>query len=157
MKATVCVALCVVLLAGTVRGDDRCPAEDDPQVPPVLLPHPSDCDKFLQCSHGHAVVNKCPPGLHWNDSLKWCDFPEQAHCEPGVTQTTPLAAEPSPNCPGVYDPDHMVYVPHEQDCGRYYICDPYGVELEQTCPSGLHWNPLVNYCDFPELAQCEEQ
>uniref|UniRef100_A0A182QRX1 Chitin-binding type-2 domain-containing protein n=1 Tax=Anopheles farauti TaxID=69004 RepID=A0A182QRX1_9DIPT len=156
MKVTVFVTLCVALVMGIVRADDRCPQNDDPEEPPVLLPHPTDCDKFLHCSHGNAVVSKCPPGLHWNDSSKQCDYPALAHCVPGVTPTT-QNFQVSPNCPDEYDPDHMVYVPHETNCGKYYICDPYGVELEQTCPSGLHWNPVVNYCDFPELAQCEEQ
>ncbi|XP_049297564.1 peritrophin-1-like [Anopheles funestus] len=148
----------VLLLVGLVLADDRCPPLDDPLAPPVLLPHPTDCDKFLICSHGNAIVSKCPPGLHWHDGRKRCDYPSQAQCQPGslVTPTPQQAPEPSPNCPEEYDPDHMVYIPHETDCTKYYICDPYGVELEQTCPSDLHWNPAVNYCDFPELAQCEE-
>lgn len=146
----------VLLLAAAVLADDRCPPQDDPEQPPVLLAHPTDCDKFLICNHGTTVVSKCPPGLLWNDSQKQCDYPSQAQCAPGVTPNTEPAPKPSPNCPPEYDPDHMVYIPHETDCGKYYICDPYGVELEQTCPSGLHWNPVVNYCDFPELAQCKE-
>ncbi|XP_053673055.1 peritrophin-1-like [Anopheles nili] len=149
------LGLALVVTADLSMADDRCPPVDDPLQPPVLLPYPSDCSKFLICSHGHAIVSKCPPGLHWNDAHKQCDYPSQAQCLPeSETQNAP---EPSANCPEVYDPDHMVYVPHEQDCSRYYICDPFGVELEQQCPSGLHWNPLVNYCDFPELAQCEER
>ncbi|XP_035904410.1 peritrophin-1-like [Anopheles stephensi] len=149
-------ALVGLLLVGLVLADDRCPPIDDPESPPVLLPHPTDCEKFLICSHGNAVVSKCPPGLHWNDGKKLCDYPSLAQCLVGEAGSTSQPLQPSENCPAEYDPDHMVYTPHETDCTKYYICDPHGVELEQRCPSGLHWNPAVNYCDFPELAGCEE-
>uniref|UniRef100_A0A182K4C5 Chitin-binding type-2 domain-containing protein n=1 Tax=Anopheles christyi TaxID=43041 RepID=A0A182K4C5_9DIPT len=78
MKVVLSVVLLLVL--GTVLADERCPALDDPELPPVLLPHPTDCDKFLICSHGVPVVSKCPPGLHWNDAAKQCDYPSEAQC-----------------------------------------------------------------------------
>ncbi|XP_050097745.1 peritrophin-1-like [Anopheles aquasalis] len=153
--------LLVLLSTSLVLASDRCPPEDDPEKPPILFPHPTDCDKFIICSHGREVTSKCPPGLLWNDRIKRCDYPSESQCVPeGGTETTteePTTAVPDGlayDCPPVYDPDHMVYIPHGTDCTKYFICDPYGVPLQQNCPPGLHWSEVVNYCDFPELAQC---
>ncbi|ETN60557.1 hypothetical protein AND_007818 [Anopheles darlingi] len=148
----------VLLLLTTVLASDRCPPKDDPEEPPVLFPHPTDCDKFIICSNGREVTSKCPPGLLWNDRAKRCDYPSESDCVPeeGETDfiTTTTNEQVSYDCPPVYDPDHMVYIPHGTDCTKYFICDPYGVPLQQNCPPGLHWNQVVSYCDFPELAQC---
>lgn len=46
-----------------------------------------------------------------------------------------------------------VYVVHESDCTKYYFCF-FTVTITRTCPSGLHWNQLVNDCDLPEHAHC---
>uniref|UniRef100_A0A182IPU8 Chitin-binding type-2 domain-containing protein n=1 Tax=Anopheles atroparvus TaxID=41427 RepID=A0A182IPU8_ANOAO len=153
MKAQILVVFCFFVASAVAFPDERCPPMDDPEEPPVLLPHPTFCELFLMCSHGNAVVSACPPGLHWNDQVKQCDYPEQAECQPTEVGSDAPAADNV--CPAEYDPDHMVYIPHESDCGKYYICDPYGVPLVQQCPAGLHWNPLVSYCDFPELSPCQ--
>ncbi|KFB51563.1 Peritrophin-1 [Anopheles sinensis] len=148
------VTFCVFVASAVAFPDERCPPLDDPEEPPVMLPHPVSCEKFLICSHGNAVESICPPGLHWNDQVKRCDYPGQSNCQ--QQEIFPNAPTPDNQCPEVYDPDHMVYIPHESDCGKYYICDPYGVPLLQACPVGLHWNPLVNYCDFPDHVPCKQ-
>uniref|UniRef100_T1DJ03 Putative salivary mucin n=1 Tax=Psorophora albipes TaxID=869069 RepID=T1DJ03_9DIPT len=57
--------------------DPRCP--ENPSYT-VLLPHPTDCGKFLTCVWGKTVEQVCPAGLHWNDRLKVCDWPANAGC-----------------------------------------------------------------------------
>lgn len=47
----------------------------------VQLPHPTDCEKYLQCSGGVQVEMSCPAGQHWNDDKKWCDYKDVANCE----------------------------------------------------------------------------
>lgn len=42
--------------------------------------HPTDCTKFIKCSHGHTSIFDCPPGLHYNEELQQCDWPESANC-----------------------------------------------------------------------------
>ncbi|XP_052860769.1 peritrophin-1-like [Anopheles cruzii] len=155
MKVSVFIGVCVVLFAPNALAEGRCPPRDDPLLPPVLLPHPTDCDKFVICSHGFEVTSKCPPGLEWNDRRKQCDYPSEAQCVPQDGSSSTVIAATADGCPPVYDPDHMVYIAHAIDCTKYYICDPYGVPLQQDCPPGLHWNPRVDYCDFPELASCK--
>lgn len=43
--------------------------------------HPTDCEKYLQCSGGVLVEMSCPVGQHWNDEKKWCDYKDVANCD----------------------------------------------------------------------------
>jgi hypothetical protein len=56
-----------------------CPVPD-PLEYTVLLPHPSDCTRFFSCSNGVPIEMECPAGLHFNDQLKVCDWPQDANC-----------------------------------------------------------------------------
>ncbi|XP_059468477.1 peritrophin-1-like [Neocloeon triangulifer] len=46
----------------------------------VLVPFPGDCTKFCQCEYGGAKEFDCPGGLHFNEILQICDWPNQAQC-----------------------------------------------------------------------------
>lgn len=41
---------------------------------------PTDCQYFIKCSNSKTYRTKCPSGLHWNDKIKNCDYPEKAGC-----------------------------------------------------------------------------
>lgn len=41
---------------------------------------PGDCSSFRQCLNDQWVVLSCAPGLHWNDRLDICDWPDRAKC-----------------------------------------------------------------------------
>jgi hypothetical protein len=56
-----------------------CPDPDPPGVA-ILLPHPTDCSIYFQCSNGVPIEMHCPPGLQFNKQLKVCDWPENANC-----------------------------------------------------------------------------
>jgi hypothetical protein len=56
-----------------------CP-QRDPLDYTVLLPHQTDCSKFYSCSNGVPIEMNCPAGLHFNDKLKVCDWPQNANC-----------------------------------------------------------------------------
>ncbi|RUS87536.1 hypothetical protein EGW08_004712 [Elysia chlorotica] len=51
-----------------------------------VVPHPSDCDKYVQCYYNPstdvdlAVVRSCPAGLFWLQSRKQCVPPQEAAC-----------------------------------------------------------------------------
>ena len=47
------------------------------------------------------------------------------------------------------------YYPHP-DCSKYYQCD-HGTALERECASGLHYNPSIMGCDWPQNANCATQ
>jgi hypothetical protein len=59
-----------------------CPLTD-PLEYTVLLPHPTDCSSFFSCSNGNPIELHCPAGLHFNDELKVCDWPQNTNCVPG--------------------------------------------------------------------------
>ncbi|XP_019545234.2 probable chitinase 10 [Aedes albopictus] len=159
---------CTLEPATTTAPVEKCPEQYNPDHQ-VYLPH-EDCTKYYICSWGGvAIEQKCPPNLHWNQQLSYCDYPGLAGCNstssptsppttpsstPSATNTTtPVPVPQSENCPEVYDPNHQVYFPHA-DCTKYYICTYEGNKLEQNCPAGLHWSQSNSYCDRPELAQC---
>uniref|UniRef100_T1E2L2 Putative mucin-like peritrophin n=1 Tax=Psorophora albipes TaxID=869069 RepID=T1E2L2_9DIPT len=87
---------------GVFGKDPRCP--ENPSYT-VHLPHPTDCGKFLTCVWGNTMPQNCPPGLHWNDRLKVCDWPGNANCsrhphtnDGGTsTSTTTEASQSQPN------------------------------------------------------------
>lgn len=45
-----------------------------------LEPHPTDCDKFLNCANGNGVVQQCGPGTVFNERLFVCDWPYNVDC-----------------------------------------------------------------------------
>ncbi|XP_055628287.1 peritrophin-1-like [Toxorhynchites rutilus septentrionalis] len=58
---------------------NECPQIADPEHT-VFIPH-ADCAKFYICTwNGVAVEKDCPAGLHWNQQLSHCDYPQQAGC-----------------------------------------------------------------------------
>nr|XP_027230565.1 uncharacterized protein LOC113822224 [Penaeus vannamei] len=62
----------------------QCPYTPGPI--PLLLPNPVDCGSFYMCSwYGTALLQHCPPVLHFNAKLQVCDSPEHANC---VQRTT---------------------------------------------------------------------
>ncbi len=65
-----------------VTGQGECPAVD-PLDHTVLLPNPEDCSSYFSCSNGVPILMPCPDGLHFNDELDVCDWPQHAGCEDG--------------------------------------------------------------------------
>ncbi|XP_037029602.1 uncharacterized protein LOC119069615 [Bradysia coprophila] len=42
---------------------------------------------------------------------------------------------------------------HQTDCERFYQCS-HGVLVEMMCYPGLHFNSLINVCDYPQNVLC---
>ncbi|ELT97225.1 hypothetical protein CAPTEDRAFT_134921, partial [Capitella teleta] len=47
----------------------------------VTMRHPDNCNKFIVCLHGAAIVQDCGLGQHFSPSKGVCDFPENAGCD----------------------------------------------------------------------------
>lgn len=124
--------------------DPRCPLIEDPENP-VHLPHEDDCTKFYTCDNGNSLLSTCPEGTHWSVSLNRCEWPVIAGCE---------AIIPDERCPLIEDPENPVFLPHEDDCTKFYVCN-FGQTLLRSCYPGLHWRDEMKWCDYPELAQCD--
>ncbi|XP_063985117.1 uncharacterized protein LOC135166617 isoform X2 [Diachasmimorpha longicaudata] len=61
-----------------------------------MLPHPSECKKFLQCTHGIAYIMDCGPGTVFNPSISVCDWPYNVPgCADKPKPQTPPAVSPT--------------------------------------------------------------
>ncbi|MFR0679381.1 carbohydrate-binding module family 14 protein [Dysgonomonas mossii] len=58
------------------------------------------------------------------------------------------------NCPKESS-ETVMYLPHPTDCSKYIMC-VLGLPVEMKCPEGLHFNPELAYCDFPENTDCTD-
>lgn len=54
----------------------------------------------------------------------------------------------------VCPPEGTHFFPHETDCSKYYECSE-GEKFLFVCGDGLHFNPVINNCDYPEHAGCD--
>ncbi|GAB6024666.1 putative inactive cytidine deaminase 4 [Chamberlinius hualienensis] len=61
----------------------QCPFEEG------LFADPESCRRFYTCSQGTAFVQNCPPGLFFDDRLKFCSRRDEAKCGPIDYVTTP--------------------------------------------------------------------
>ncbi|XP_020293846.1 probable chitinase 3 [Pseudomyrmex gracilis] len=83
-------------------------------------------------------------------------IPPATPTPPTITTTTDsdyddsIEIEASP--PPRVDCDGRLFIPHKNDCGKYYLCN-FGKISEQSCPPGLYWNE--NRCDWPENTKCK--
>uniref|UniRef100_A0AAG5DHK2 chitinase n=1 Tax=Anopheles atroparvus TaxID=41427 RepID=A0AAG5DHK2_ANOAO len=50
--------------------------------------------------------------------------------------------------------DGRLFVPHESDCSKYYICQ-HGQRYEQKCPANTLWND--GYCDWADNTKCKNK
>ncbi|XP_017486088.1 PREDICTED: probable chitinase 3 [Rhagoletis zephyria] len=76
--------------------------------------YPGDCSKYLFCLWNRLQGSDCPPGLHFNEAIRNCDWPQSAQCtqdeggqgageieslEPGVNEISqggPVVVKPKP-------------------------------------------------------------
>ncbi|XP_077562607.1 uncharacterized protein LOC144178545 [Haemaphysalis longicornis] len=63
----------------------------------------------------------------------------------------------TPSCPPVDDTDDIAtLIPNVYNCSTFYLCSQ-GVRELIECPAGLHYNAVLQVCDFPYRAKCSEQ
>lgn len=143
--------------ASSTAANEDCPAVYDP-AHQVYFPH-TDCTKYYICTYeGAKLEQNCPPGLHWSAADQYCDHPDRAQCKSVVGAWTDSTESPetSVQCPLEEDtPDTPVFLPHESDCTKYYVCD-HGQPIELHCPAGLFWNAVETTCDTPGHSGCRQ-
>ncbi|XP_055853353.1 peritrophin-1-like [Episyrphus balteatus] len=72
--------LCIVLVAAS-ESEVICPSSQSNIDMAVHLPSPTSCSTFYKCDRGVPVLQRCPPGLHFNKFTQGCDFPLSAGCK----------------------------------------------------------------------------
>ncbi len=75
------VAIATVLMTMFSSYNSPCPAVD-PLGHTVLLPSEC-CNWYFSCNNGVPIPIPCPDGLHFNDRLDVCDWPQNVNC-PGI-------------------------------------------------------------------------
>ncbi|KAK4881714.1 hypothetical protein RN001_005033 [Aquatica leii] len=58
-----------------------------------------------------------------------------------------------PSCPEDGSHANTTILPDEECCNQYYICSN-GNPILSNCSIGLHFNPVLQVCDWPENARC---
>jgi hypothetical protein len=69
-----------------------------------------------------------------------------------VTSEVVCPDGPIPECP-FPDGNDSVYYPHPNDCHWFFQCSN-GEAYCKVCPADLHWNTVLNVCDWPHDAGC---
>ncbi len=80
-KSSSLIAVVISMSALLTSFVPNCPPLQDGIV--VLYPNPDDCSTFFSCNNGVPILMPCPDGLHFNDKLDVCDWPQNAGCDDG--------------------------------------------------------------------------
>ncbi|XP_042889208.1 uncharacterized protein LOC122264399 [Penaeus japonicus] len=121
------------------------------------FPHPKDCTKWVHCDHFTPHVKDCPANLHFNPTLKVCDWPAKAGCT--SSENSGCVIPPDPIGPTT-DPDPICtceccHIQHPEDCTSYYYCDVNKNKTFHTCSFGLVFHPESETCVYAaEYPQC---
>lgn len=64
------------------------------------------------------------------------------------------AATNNGTCPPENPLGTTVLLPNPEDCSSYFSCSN-GVAILLRCPDGLHFNPELDVCDWPNPDRCK--
>ncbi|XP_062128037.1 probable chitinase 10 [Drosophila sulfurigaster albostrigata] len=98
------------------------------------------CTKYVMCFGGTPVIRECSDGLQYNAQIDRCDFPQYVDCVDNL-------------CVRNNNANAIVYIASKARCNKYYVCLD-GQPINQTCASGLQYNPEAQSCDFPSRVNC---
>ena len=120
---------------------------------------------FIINSCCFLICQQCPAFMHFNPDTKQCDWPESAGCLAPISLAPASSSSQSPSSSiattaSTTAPSQCVCItrhvmsPHPTDCNSYCLC--YDTEpVEINCPPGLHFNPTLLVCDWPNNAGCD--
>ncbi|XP_055627817.1 uncharacterized protein LOC129769517 [Toxorhynchites rutilus septentrionalis] len=114
--------------------DDLCLAQ-----PNAIIPHPSRCDRFIECQSGRASISACPEGHVFVNST--------SSCVPGNTVTCTRLDQ---QCTGREDSN----LPHPNGCHLFVSCRN-GVTSVQSCPEGEILRPDMQVCAPGNRETCQ--
>ncbi|XP_047112119.1 mucin-5AC-like [Schistocerca piceifrons] len=155
----------VILVSGSPVGE--CPPVD-PLDHTDHLPDDKNCSVFYKCDHAAPVLFVCPDELHFNKVLEVCDWPDVAGCTASTDASSTAAPTAAPTagstpaeaCPAVgtcpqYEDENSIakHLPHTTNCSQFCKCD-HGKPVTMDCPAGLHFNAVLEVCDWPQNAGC---
>lgn len=145
MKEILLTVLCVgYAIAGSLREKRQALNCQEPDVPNVCagtngriyFPHPTDNNKFLQCSDGGRMfIIKCPKGEVYNQATTSCT---------GVTN--PTGTNPSNPCTAQNMASGNIFFPYASDKTKFIECNSQGQPVVLSCPSRLVYDTGRGSC-----------
>lgn len=125
----------------SVFGQVQYPCDEFGREEVGYLNHATSCEKFVVCISGRPSIRNCAPGLRFDIESEQCR--ENANCIVDVMA-----------CPLYDDPSALVYFSNPHLCNRYWMCAN-GQTIDRSCAPGLHWDEDQEWCNLPELVNCE--
>ncbi|XP_014601015.1 PREDICTED: uncharacterized protein LOC106785245 isoform X2 [Polistes canadensis] len=153
-----------------------------PKCPPHvagLIPHPTDCTKFLSCANGMTFEMDCGPGTVFNPALSVCDWPYHVKgCEDTFKSkedtTKIIETPPDPSFHNhnvhygsnnnfadrlehnVQSAEKKIECPEDftgllphPENCRKFLQCANGITYVMDCGPGTAFNPLISVCDWP--------
>lgn len=76
------------------NSEETTPVNEKECIPGKYYEDTTNCGSYFICVFGKKMLNRCPPGLHWNHKTKNCDWPSRAACSEHLDTTT-ISISPS--------------------------------------------------------------
>ncbi|EAU77159.2 AGAP010466-PA, partial [Anopheles gambiae str. PEST] len=121
-------------------------------------PHAIDCTRYFMCMDTQSIERSCPSGQVFDIYVKACESTsvcilDQKPSEPIPTTLPPSPTTPSPAINPCANNVGIAYLPHPQDCNRYYMCMD-SQALERSCAFGEIFDIYKTTCGPSETSSC---
>ena len=146
-------ALAVIVTGVTVK------APEYPSSGIVILPHPKEYNLYYICQDTicKSTIYKCPDDLHFNNTIKQCDW-SLAGRFPRMNPKTESDEEKAGKsncvgtCPILNPEDKTILLPYRGDC-KFCSCNN-GTPIVLSCPSSLHFHEAEQVYNWPWIVDC---
>uniref|UniRef100_A0A182K8X5 Chitin-binding type-2 domain-containing protein n=1 Tax=Anopheles christyi TaxID=43041 RepID=A0A182K8X5_9DIPT len=122
-------------------------------------PHPSDCTLYYMCMDSQSIDRACASGQIFDIYKSACGPESSSTCildqpvEPNPTTLPPSPTTQSPTNNPCANNIGISYLPHPQDCNRYYMCMD-AQALERSCSFGEVFDIYKTSCGPSESSTC---
>ncbi|XP_047472859.1 uncharacterized protein LOC125027766 [Penaeus chinensis] len=141
-RNTPCVTGNYLLPNGSCSGCTGCPTVT------TIKPSGGCAGENPDCKHwaaSGACTCKAGSDCTWaNQVASMCPMTCRGECGPSTPAVDPC---------NLVCPSYSGLFPHPKACTKWVHCDHY-IPYVKDCPAGLHFNPAIKVCDWPDRAGC---
>ncbi|XP_029669076.1 uncharacterized protein LOC115238965 [Formica exsecta] len=146
-STTITTAISMATTQASKKPRTKCPSKTSTEV--ARIAHRCLCNVYYECVNGDKIHQTCPNGMHFDYVREVCDLPEIVNCVRPITAIDILMG----SCQSKCYPDGKAFQ-HEIDCSSYYLCSD-GERILKHCIAGLHFNVILQMCDYPIKPDCD--